>query len=112
MQIKEEFRRITISLEQTFMYKLDTYTPKLVTLMKAKGGEVGTKLRPFLYKLSQMCVVLFLLLQEDGPFPLTFSHSHSLCDYISMIILYLLICIVPCYPQTHSVPRREGRGTF
>ncbi|MEQ2297917.1 hypothetical protein AMECASPLE_039640, partial [Ameca splendens] len=53
-EIKEEFRRITtISLEQTFMYKLDHYTPKLTTLMKGKGGVVGTKLRPFLDKLSQ-----------------------------------------------------------
>lgn len=66
MQIKEEFCRITtISLEQTFMYKLDAYSPKLLTLMKAKGGEVGTKLRPFLYKLSQVCVVLFFCRKMD-----------------------------------------------
>ncbi|CAL8358645.1 unnamed protein product [Arctogadus glacialis] len=52
--ITEEFRRITtISLEQSFMSKLDAYTPKLLALMKAKGGELGTKLRPFLFKLSQ-----------------------------------------------------------
>uniref|UniRef100_A0AAV2L5W1 Very-long-chain (3R)-3-hydroxyacyl-CoA dehydratase n=1 Tax=Knipowitschia caucasica TaxID=637954 RepID=A0AAV2L5W1_KNICA len=52
--IKEEFRRITtLSLEQSFMYKLDHYTPKLITLMKAKGGVLGTALRPFLYRLSQ-----------------------------------------------------------
>ncbi|CAL8382348.1 unnamed protein product [Arctogadus glacialis] len=52
--ITEEFRRITtISLEQSFMSKLDAYTPKLLALMKAKGGELGTKLRPFLVKLSQ-----------------------------------------------------------
>ncbi|KAF3832379.1 hypothetical protein F7725_026044 [Dissostichus mawsoni] len=29
------------------------YTPKLIALMKAKGGVLGTKLRPFLEKLSQ-----------------------------------------------------------
>nr|XP_029137678.1 uncharacterized protein LOC114921648 [Labrus bergylta] len=53
-KIKEEFRRITtISLEQSFMYKLDHYTPKLTALMKAKGGVVGTRLRPHLDKLSQ-----------------------------------------------------------
>ncbi|MEQ2252171.1 hypothetical protein ILYODFUR_018959 [Ilyodon furcidens] len=57
-EIKEEFRRITtISLEQTFMYKLDHYTPKLTTLMKGKGGVVGTKLRPFLDKLSQSLTI-------------------------------------------------------
>lgn len=121
MQIKEEFRRITtISLEQTFMCKPDAYTPKLLTPMKAKGGEVGIKLRMFQYKLSQVCVVLFLLLQEDGPFPLTFSHSHSLthickhtaqililsgfnthCDYISSYVLSFVPCddfIVHDYP--------------
>ncbi|KAK0148644.1 hypothetical protein N1851_011039 [Merluccius polli] len=66
--IKEEFRRITtIALEQTFLNKLDAYTPKLLDLMKAKGGEVGTKLRPFLFKLSQ----------EDGPFSVTYSHTHA-----------------------------------
>ncbi|XP_065819287.1 uncharacterized protein [Labrus bergylta] len=53
-EIKEEFRRITtISLEQSFMYKLDHYTPRLTALMKAKGGVVGTRLRPRLDKLSQ-----------------------------------------------------------
>ncbi|KAI9516495.1 hypothetical protein NQZ68_015997 [Dissostichus eleginoides] len=53
-EIKAEFGRITtISLEQSFMYKLDHYTPKHIALMKAKGGVLGTKLRPFLEKLSQ-----------------------------------------------------------
>ncbi|KAG1960360.1 hypothetical protein F2P79_006252 [Pimephales promelas] len=53
-EIKEEFRRITtISLEQRFMFRLDQFTPRLIALMKAKGGVVGTKLRPFLDKLSQ-----------------------------------------------------------
>ncbi|XP_048836075.1 uncharacterized protein LOC125711317 isoform X2 [Brienomyrus brachyistius] len=53
-EVKEEFRRITTaSLEQRFMFKLDHYTPKLTALMKAKGGVMGTKLRPFLDKLSQ-----------------------------------------------------------
>ncbi|XP_047661733.1 uncharacterized protein LOC113646527 isoform X2 [Tachysurus fulvidraco] len=53
-EMKEEFRRITTtSLEQSFMYKLDLYTPKLIALMKLKGGITGTKLRPHLDKLSQ-----------------------------------------------------------
>ncbi|KAL7886016.1 hypothetical protein AOLI_G00063110 [Acnodon oligacanthus] len=53
-EINEKFRRITtISLEHRFMNKLDHYTPKLVALMKAKGGVVGTKLRPHLDKLWQ-----------------------------------------------------------
>lgn len=58
MQIMQEFKRITtISLEQRFMDKLDYYTPKLITLMKAKGGVVGHKLRPFVDKLTQVCCV-------------------------------------------------------
>ncbi|KAI4872416.1 hypothetical protein NFI96_031728, partial [Prochilodus magdalenae] len=53
-EIKEEFRRITtVSLEQSFMYKLDYYTPKLLVLMKSKGGVVGTKLRPHLDKVYE-----------------------------------------------------------
>lgn len=56
MQIMQEFKRITtITLEQRFMDKLDYYTPKLITLMKAKGGVVGNKLRPFVDKLTQVC---------------------------------------------------------
>ncbi|KAK0148779.1 hypothetical protein N1851_010862 [Merluccius polli] len=52
--IKEEFGRITtILLEQTFMHKLDEYTPKLIKLIKAKGGLVGIKMRPLLDRLSQ-----------------------------------------------------------
>ncbi|KAL6480071.1 hypothetical protein MHYP_G00111040 [Metynnis hypsauchen] len=55
IKINEGFRRITtISLEQRFMDKLDHYTPKLVAVMKAKGGVVGTKLRPHLDKLCQV----------------------------------------------------------
>ncbi|KTF74419.1 hypothetical protein cypCar_00047951, partial [Cyprinus carpio] len=53
-EIKEEFRRLTtISLEQSFMNRLDAYTPKMITLMKLKGGVVGTKLRPYMDILSQ-----------------------------------------------------------
>ncbi|KAI7792288.1 uncharacterized protein LOC130547351 [Triplophysa rosa] len=53
-KVKEEFRRITtIYLEQSFMYKLDLYTPKPIALMKLKGGVAGTKLRPHLDELSQ-----------------------------------------------------------
>lgn len=73
LQIKEEFWRITtISLEQSFMYKLDHYTPKLTALMKAKGGVVGTRLRPHLDKLSQVCMMY--LLQEDRS---TVCHSFT-----------------------------------
>ncbi|KAK0137701.1 hypothetical protein N1851_026095 [Merluccius polli] len=59
--IKEEFRRITtVSLEETFMLKLDEYTPgasfiKLCVkpsvdhcLMRARGGAAGSKMRPLL----------------------------------------------------------------
>nr|XP_061785574.1 uncharacterized protein LOC133576400 isoform X2 [Nerophis lumbriciformis] len=35
------------------MHKLDEHTPKLITLMKAKGGAVGIKMRPLLDRLSQ-----------------------------------------------------------
>ncbi|KAL6478151.1 hypothetical protein MHYP_G00139860 [Metynnis hypsauchen] len=53
-QIKEEFRRITtIRLEETFMSKLDGYTPRLLELMRAKGGVAGTKLRPILDAIKQ-----------------------------------------------------------
>lgn len=53
-EIQEEFWRLTtISLEQSFMNRLDAYTPKMITLMKLKGGVVGTKLRPYMDILSQ-----------------------------------------------------------
>ncbi|KAE8278979.1 hypothetical protein D5F01_LYC22561 [Larimichthys crocea] len=53
-EIKEEFRIITtIPLEHRFLSKVDLYTPKLIALMKTKGGCMGTKLRPLLNKLSQ-----------------------------------------------------------
>ncbi|KAL6463315.1 hypothetical protein MHYP_G00277060 [Metynnis hypsauchen] len=55
LHINKEFRRITtVSLEQRFKDKLDHYTPKLAALMRAKGGVVGTKLRPHLDKLCQV----------------------------------------------------------
>lgn len=81
IQIKEEFRRITtISLEQSFMYKLDHYTPKLIALMKAKGGVVGTKLRPFLDKLSQVClfkiVLVHIFCRETDLLSHSLTHSH------------------------------------
>ncbi|KAG5283992.1 hypothetical protein AALO_G00021760 [Alosa alosa] len=46
-------RNSRIMLEQRFMVKLNYYTPKLITLMKAKGGAVGNNLRPFVDKLTQ-----------------------------------------------------------
>lgn len=80
IQIKEEFRRITtISLEQCFMYKLDHYAPKRIALMKAKGGVVGTKLRPFLDKLSQVCLFKIVLVSYffAGIWTNCLSYTHT-----------------------------------
>ncbi|KAF1388884.1 hypothetical protein PFLUV_G00067490 [Perca fluviatilis] len=57
-EIKEEFRRITtISLEQKFMLKLDGYTPRLLQLMRAKGGAAGTRMRHLLSTVNEsQCV--------------------------------------------------------
>ncbi|XP_052441460.1 uncharacterized protein LOC127981440 [Carassius gibelio] len=53
-QIKEEFRRITtVSLEETFMLNLDGYTPRLLQLMRAKGGAFGTKMHPLLSTVNE-----------------------------------------------------------
>ncbi|ROI73795.1 hypothetical protein DPX16_22906 [Anabarilius grahami] len=53
-QIKDEFQRNTaVPLEQTFMYKLDGYTPKLLELLKAKGGVAGVKIKSKLSALNQ-----------------------------------------------------------
>ncbi|CAL9685463.1 unnamed protein product [Knipowitschia caucasica] len=52
-QIKDEFRRITtVSLEETFMRKLDEYTPRLLKLMQARGGVAGQKMRHQLYTVN------------------------------------------------------------
>ncbi|KAF3845664.1 hypothetical protein F7725_002742 [Dissostichus mawsoni] len=34
----------TLSLEETFMWKLDGYTPRLLKLMRAKGGDAGSRM--------------------------------------------------------------------
>ncbi|XP_059202021.1 uncharacterized protein LOC131981650 [Centropristis striata] len=53
-QIKEEFRRITtVSLEETFMLKLDEYTPRLLQLMRAKGGAAATRMQPLLNTVNE-----------------------------------------------------------
>ncbi|XP_073330048.1 uncharacterized protein [Pagrus major] len=53
-QIKEEFRRLTtISLEETFLLKLDGYTPRLLQLMFAKGGVARSKMRPLLNTVNE-----------------------------------------------------------
>ncbi|KAF7660317.1 hypothetical protein LDENG_00284550 [Lucifuga dentata] len=52
-KFKEEFRRITIRLERTFVAKLDCYTPKLLDIIGSQGGVVGTKIRSLLASLSQ-----------------------------------------------------------
>ncbi|XP_051283240.1 uncharacterized protein LOC127378444 isoform X4 [Dicentrarchus labrax] len=55
-QIKEEFRRITtISLEETFMRKLDEYLPCLLQLMRAKGGAAGSRMCPLLDTVNEDC---------------------------------------------------------
>ncbi|XP_060777576.1 uncharacterized protein LOC132886660 isoform X1 [Neoarius graeffei] len=54
-QVKKEFRRITaIPLESTFLDKLDSYTPQLLSVMRSKGGVAGTKIRPILDTLCQV----------------------------------------------------------
>ncbi|XP_025760980.1 uncharacterized protein LOC112846003 [Oreochromis niloticus] len=51
--IIEEFRRITtVSLVETFILKLDEYTPGLLQLMRAKRGAAGSKMRPLLDTLN------------------------------------------------------------
>uniref|UniRef100_A0AAQ6AI23 Sterile alpha motif domain-containing 3-like n=1 Tax=Amphiprion ocellaris TaxID=80972 RepID=A0AAQ6AI23_AMPOC len=63
--IKEEFRRITtIPLEQTFMFNLDSCTPKLLSVLEKKDGAIGAKLRPILDKQRQE--ELFLDCQADS----------------------------------------------
>ncbi|KAE8297908.1 hypothetical protein D5F01_LYC02387 [Larimichthys crocea] len=45
-KICEEFKRITtVSLESTFLAKLDQCTPKLMALTQSKGGAAGLKMR-------------------------------------------------------------------
>ncbi|ROL42720.1 SLAM family member 5 [Anabarilius grahami] len=67
-QIKEEFRRITtVSLEETFMRKLDEYTPGLLRLMRAKGGAAGCKMRPLLDTLNDK--EIYLLNQSQRTIP-------------------------------------------
>ncbi|XP_056332696.1 uncharacterized protein LOC130244337 [Danio aesculapii] len=45
-QINEEFKRITtVSLESTFMAKLDKCTPKLMDLASSRGGAKGERIR-------------------------------------------------------------------
>ncbi|KAL2093349.1 hypothetical protein ACEWY4_010661 [Coilia grayii] len=59
-QVKKEFRRITaIPLESTFLDKLDSYTPQLLSVMRTKGGVAGTKIRPMLDTLCQVLLVQF-----------------------------------------------------
>ncbi|KAK7887252.1 hypothetical protein WMY93_026873 [Mugilogobius chulae] len=53
-QIKQEFRRITtIDLEQTFLKKLDFYTPKLLEIMSRKGGVSGIRIRSVLNSIRE-----------------------------------------------------------
>lgn len=54
-QIKDEFGRITtVPLEQTFLSKLDTYTPKLLEIFHTKCGVANRKIKPQLDSLSQV----------------------------------------------------------
>ncbi len=84
IQIKEEFRRITtVSLEQSFMYKLDHYTTKRIALMMAKGGVIGTKLRPFMDRLSR--VGLFKIVMQGESLSYSFfclTHTLTLTEQI------------------------------
>lgn len=59
------------------MYKLDHYKPKRIALMKAKGSVVGTKLRPFLGKLSQVCFLVDIFAGRLT-YCLSQTHTHTL----------------------------------
>ncbi|XP_037390186.1 uncharacterized protein LOC119265406 isoform X3 [Pygocentrus nattereri] len=52
--ITAEFRRITtVALEETFMLKLDWYTPRLIQLFRAKGGAAGARMHPLLNDVNE-----------------------------------------------------------
>lgn len=84
------------------MDKLDYYTPKLITLMKAKGGVVGHKLRPFvdsgLLCLCSfcgetcrlvLCVNLILLLP---PLLLALDGFNTPCAHVTIRFQYFSSC--------------------
>ncbi|CDQ80572.1 unnamed protein product [Oncorhynchus mykiss] len=57
---ENKFRRITtVSLESTFMQKLDKYTPKPLDLFKSKGGAVKADIPIMFFKIT------FLLLHTS-----------------------------------------------
>ncbi|KAG9269204.1 hypothetical protein AMEX_G16207 [Astyanax mexicanus] len=54
VDVKEEFRRITtVALEEMFMLKLDWYTPRLLQLLRAKGGAAGARMHPLLNTVNE-----------------------------------------------------------
>ncbi|XP_076020564.1 uncharacterized protein LOC143011539 [Genypterus blacodes] len=80
-QINEEFKRITIvSLESTFMAKLDHCTPKLMDVVSSRGGATGMRIRQikdmlFQYNTIEVrrevairCLVVYLGEKQDDLF--------------------------------------------
>lgn len=59
------------------MYKLDHYTTKLIALMMAKGGVIGTKLKPFMDRLSRVGLFKIVMQGESLSYAF-FSLTHTL----------------------------------
>lgn len=66
------------------MNRLDAYTPKMITLMKLKGGVVGTKLRPYMDILSQVCLLKIVLVHSFEECGLFLTH-YTLIQYQSSL---------------------------
>ena len=47
-------RITTIGLQRKFMAQLDKYTPKLLTLLRSKGGIAGRKVNDILSGIDQV----------------------------------------------------------
>ncbi|XP_076745832.1 uncharacterized protein LOC112433483 isoform X2 [Maylandia zebra] len=103
VQICEEFKRITtVSLESTFLARLDQCTPKLMALTLSKGGAAGLRMRQIKDMLLQdntvekrreiaiRCLIVYLGEKEDDLFK-QYSDEEELNADLAMQIMKIAI---------------------
>ncbi|XP_063327036.1 uncharacterized protein LOC134625716 [Pelmatolapia mariae] len=103
VQICEEFKRITtVSLESTFLARLDQCTPQLMALTLSKGGAAGLRMRQIKDMLLQdntvekrreiaiRCLIVYLGEKEEDLFK-QYSDEEELNADLAMQIMKIAI---------------------
>lgn len=84
-----EFNRISgKNLQTEFFQKLDRFTPRFIDIFRAKGGDIGSKLKKILQQI------------ENDVSSSTYYNSFSKAKQMLLLLLFFALCCVSAIQDT------------